>query len=129
MSQSASQASIFYRDVEKNKRVWTIKDQGGYPMPKTRTGVRSVPFWSSKSRAELIIKNVEAYNGFHPVELNIEEFYNWLKILSRDKQLAGINWSGADAVGYDMQPERLMEWVEVFMPRPSFWDRLFNKRA
>ncbi|ADY28800.1 DUF2750 domain-containing protein [Cellulophaga lytica] len=113
MSQSASQAAIFYRDVESSKKVWTIKDSGGFPAPKNRDGIRAMPFWSSKSRAEIIIKTVKAYKGFEPVELDLNTFYNyWLKILKSHKQLVGINWSGKKAVGYDIPPEHIINWID-----------------
>lgn len=44
MGNSASQVHAFYKDVAKNKKVWTIRDEDGYPAPKTRTGQRSQPF-------------------------------------------------------------------------------------
>lgn len=50
MSQAASQAATFYREVAEKRIVWTMDDEGGYPALKTRSGRRSMPFWSSKPR-------------------------------------------------------------------------------
>jgi Protein of unknown function (DUF2750) len=51
MTQAASQAAVFYRNLVRDRRVWTIFDDGGYPAPMTSSG-RAMPFWSSKARAE-----------------------------------------------------------------------------
>jgi hypothetical protein len=113
MSQSASQAAIFYRDVEVSLKLWTIKDKDGFPAPKNRDGIRTMPFWSSKSRVEQIIDSVPAYKNFEPVEVNLNEFYNyWLQELKSDGQLVGINWSGKRAIGYDLAPETLIKWID-----------------
>ncbi|GAA0656611.1 DUF2750 domain-containing protein [Rheinheimera tangshanensis] len=114
MGQSASQAHAFYKDVAKNKKVWTIRDEGGYPAPKTRTGQRSQPFWSTLSRVQKIIKNVPAYNGFEPVELSWDEFRDkWLPGLTKDGLLVGVNWSGKNATGYDLDAPWVRECVEI----------------
>lgn len=122
MSQAASQAAIFYRDVEATGKLWTLKDEGGFPAPKNSEGIRTMPFWSSKSRVELIIKNVAAYNDFEPVEISIDEFYNcWLMKLKADGQLVGVNWSGKNAIGYDLKPEILIKWIREIRPVRSGW--------
>lgn len=114
MGQSASQAHAFYKDVAKNKKVWTIRDEGGYPAPKTRTGQRSQPFWSTLSRVQKIIKNVPAYNGFEPVELSWDEFRDkWLPGLTKDGLLVGVNWSGKNATGYDLDAPWVRECIEI----------------
>ena len=112
MSQAASQAAIFYRDVAKTRRLWTIRDAGGFPAPRTRTGQRSQPFWSSESRAQKIIATVEAYTGFRPVEVSWIEFMtHWVPSLTKEGYLVGVNWSGPNAVGYDLQPEHVVQAV------------------
>ncbi|WP_035454797.1 DUF2750 domain-containing protein [Algoriphagus terrigena] len=126
MSQSASQAAIFYRDVEISQKIWSIKDSDGFPSPITRNGARAMPFWSSKSRAELIIKNVAAYKGFEPVEITIDEFLSFLVQLKIDNYLVGINWSGKNAVGFDLNPENIIVWVNSFKPKHSIWGKFFK---
>ncbi|NMH86135.1 DUF2750 domain-containing protein [Flavivirga algicola] len=121
MSQSASQASIFYRDVESSNRLWTIKDSGGFPAPKNSSGKRVMPVWSSKSRVEKIIKNVPAYKGFEPFEIDLFKFFkDWLKGLKNNGFLVGINWSGKHVTGYDVSPENLIKWINHI--RPSWED-------
>ena len=43
MSIAAAQAAIFYRDVARTRRLWTIRDAGGFPAPKNSRGVRAQP--------------------------------------------------------------------------------------
>ncbi|MGH2362922.1 MAG: DUF2750 domain-containing protein, partial [bacterium] len=84
MSQAASQYAAFWRDVKRSRLVWTVKDDGGFPAPKTRTGQRAMPFWSTLSRVQRIIKNVPAYGSFVPHEMSWEELRDeWLLSLSR----------------------------------------------
>lgn len=114
VSQSASQAAAFYRDVAKSGRVWTIKDDGGYPAPLKPSGQRAQPFWSSASRVRRIISGVPAYGGFEPVELTWREFCEkWVPMLQESGLLVGVNWSGKRAVGYDLDPGDVVECVEA----------------
>ncbi len=78
MSQAASQAAAFYREVARERRVWSLRDSAGIPAPQGDGG-RSMPFWSSRSRVETIIKNVAAYTGFEPFDIPLDEFLkDWL---------------------------------------------------
>jgi hypothetical protein len=98
MSQAASQWAAFAREVAAHRRLWTIKDDGGFPAPLTKCGTRSQPFWSSLSRVERIIRNVPAYSAFTPYELSWEEFRdNWIPGLTKDGIQVGVNWSGPGA--------------------------------
>jgi hypothetical protein len=113
MSQVAAQASAFYREVSINKCLWTIKDNGGYPAPMTISGKRAQPFWSSENRANLIIKNSKAYNSSTVVKIEWEKFREkWAIGLEKDGILVGINWSGENATGYDVEPRTVVEYVE-----------------
>ena len=75
MSQAGSQAWAFYRDVAKNRKVWTIRDAGGFPAPLTPGGKRSQPFWSSLSRVQKVINTVPSYAEFEPYEISWEKFF------------------------------------------------------
>jgi hypothetical protein len=120
MSQAASQAWAFYREVAKSRVVWTVRDAGGFPAPMTSDGKRAQPFWSSRSRVERIIKSVPAYAGFEPYEISWDEFCRkWAPGLQRDGLLAGVNWSGKRAIGYDMEPEQLVRCVEAMTGNPQ----------
>ena len=112
MSQASSQAAAFYREVAKKRVIWTIKDAGGFPAPKTRTGPRAQPFWSSRSRVERIIATVPAYSAFIPFEIAWSDFERaWIPGPERDGLLIGVNWSGPRATGYDIRPSELRDAV------------------
>lgn len=113
MSQAAAQATAFYREVALNKRVWAVRDSGGFPAPKTPEG-RAMPFWSSLARAERIIEIVPAYRGFVTVELTWDEFRDkWLPNLENDGLRVGVNWTGVRATGYDLPPRDIRRAIEA----------------
>ena len=114
MSISSAQASAFYKEVAESGVVWGIKDSGGFPAPHGTEDKRAMPFWSSRSRAQAVIENVSAYEGFEPVAIPWTEFCErWVPGLSKDGLLAGINWSGKRATGFDIHPSELQENVEA----------------
>ena len=114
MSQSASQAAAFYREVAQAKAVWTVRDDGGYPAPLNGSGERAQPFWSSLKRAEKIIATVPAYRLFQPVEISWSDFTaKWVPGLAQDKIMVGVNWTGMRATGYDLPPEDVKRNVEA----------------
>jgi hypothetical protein len=91
MSQAASQAAAFYRDVAKTGLVWTVRDASGFPAPAGTSNKRAMPFWSSRARAAKIVATVPAYAGFEIVELTVEVFKEkWLPGLENDGLLASL---------------------------------------
>jgi hypothetical protein len=114
MSQSASQAAAFYREVATNQRLWTIRDAAGFPAPTDSRGKRAQPFWSSASRVERAIANVPAYRSFVAHEITWQEFQDrWVPGLTRDGHRVGLNWSGPRATGYDLDPADVVRNVEA----------------
>lgn len=112
MSQAASQAAAFYRDVASNQKLWTVEDDVGIPAPMTSTGRRSMPFWSSLSRVKKVISTAPAYSGFRPRELTWSEFVGeWVGELKQDGYLVGVNWSGPRVRGYDCEPDDVVRNV------------------
>lgn len=108
MSISSAHAASFYKEVAASGRLWTVRDEKGFPAPPNGEGKRAMPFWSSKSRAERIIASVPAYAGFEPYELELHVFMErWIPGLSKDETLIGINWSGASASGFDVEPSQV----------------------
>ncbi|GGT22688.1 DUF2750 domain-containing protein [Nonomuraea spiralis] len=96
MSQSGAQAAAFFRALASNRAVWTLQDENGCPALMTPSGRRSIPFWSSRSRADKIIRTVPAYASMELTEIDIDNWVlEWLPDLKRDDLLVGINWSGA----------------------------------
>ena len=118
MGQSASQAAAFYKEVGKNKKLWTCKDDGGNPAPMTASGKRAMPFWSSLNRVQKIIKTVPAYSIFEPEELSWEEFEKvWAPDLEESDLLIGVNWSGKNATGYDLEPKDVIANVAYYIEK------------
>lgn len=79
----------------------------------TSSGKRSQPFWSSKSRIERIQKLAPAYADFDPVAISWEEFRDkWLPELEDGRLLVGVNWSGRNVTGYDLDPFVVREAIE-----------------
>lgn len=65
-----------------------------------------------------IIRNVPAYAVFKPVEISYEECRDkWLVELHRDGMLVGVNWSGENPVGYDLDAPWARMCVESAMQR------------
>ena len=120
MSQSASQAAAFYREVAKSQALWTVCDDGGIPAPRTRTGRRSMPVWSSLSRVQRIIRSVPAYSGFRPREISWSDFVaSHVPDLEAHRMLVGVNWSGKNAVGYDLEPRDVVANVLHAVRNPA----------
>lgn len=108
MTTSAAQAAAFYDEAHAGGAVWTVRDEGGIPAPMNGDGVRAMPFWSKRSRAERVISSVRDYAGFEPVEVPLSEFLErWAPGLAKDGVLVGLNWSGARAQGYDVAPDEV----------------------
>jgi hypothetical protein len=116
MSLSGAHRAAFRREVPPEGRVFSIRDRGGFPAPKDAHGNRALPFWSKSSRAQKVVDQVAAYRGFDVVEIDVGDWLErWLPGLHSDGYLAGINWAGARATGYDMAPTQVIGW---FAERP-----------
>jgi hypothetical protein len=108
MTQAASQAAAFFRDVARTRHLWTVTDAQGVP-----TSNDVMPFWSSQSRVTRIIARVPAYAGFEPCQLTLADFLEqWLPDLERDVIRVGANRSGTRAVGYDYLPHEVRQRLE-----------------
>ncbi len=106
VSVSAAQADAFYTEVLREGVVWGVKDAGGFPAPLGADGVRAMPFWSLRSRAERILEAVPAYAEFEPVEIPLADWRTrWLPDLGSKGARIGLNWSGMKATGYDIEPD------------------------
>ena len=105
MSTSAAQASAFFAEVIRNQQVFTVADDGGVPAPKNRHGVRAMPFWSLRSRAQKVVDTVPAYRDFEVEPVSLVDFRDaWLPDLESNGFLVGVNWSGKGASGCDLSP-------------------------
>lgn len=112
MTATALHADAFYREVAQALALWAIRDDDGFPAPLGGSGKRSMPFWSSESRARRIIESVPAYRGFVPVRIDWCTFEErWAPGLESDGLLVGVNWAGPRATGYDLQPSEVVQNV------------------
>jgi hypothetical protein len=120
MSIAAPNAAVFYREVAASRIVWAIRDSGGFPAPVNGDKERAMPFWSSESRALKIIVNVKAYEGFRPEPIPWETFaQRWIPGLAKDGILAGLNWAGPSATGYDVEPTELERNIQALFNEPG----------
>lgn len=111
MSLSGAHKAAFRREATQEGRVFTIRDAEGFPAPADDGGRRAVPFWSKPTRAQLIVKHVDAYRGFGVVPIAVDEWLSgWLAHLEHDGMLVGVNWAGDRATGYDMTPGQVLRW-------------------
>ncbi len=112
MSVAPLHTHAFFDEIRKTGFVWTIRDESGFPTSTTRSNETAMPFWSSLSRARLIIERVPAYRRFTPHRLPLDVFVDrWLAGLETDKLMVGINWSGAAASGFDLAPADVRRWL------------------
>ncbi|MFF5293046.1 DUF2750 domain-containing protein [Paractinoplanes globisporus] len=102
MSQSASQAAAFFRDLAVHRVVWQVEDEQGRPAPMTASGQRAMPFWSSRARAQRAA-NLGFWGGdLRATQVPVEVWRDTdLPDLETEGLLIGINWTGPRLVGYE----------------------------
>jgi hypothetical protein len=77
-----------------------VSDDQGSPAPKTSSGERAFPYWSSKSRARRAADIWGA--GLRVVSTSLESWSTEdLPELADEGLRIGINWTGARLVGWD----------------------------
>ncbi|WP_165570434.1 DUF2750 domain-containing protein [Aeromicrobium sp. IC_218] len=112
MTVSAAHSSAFFREALREGAVWTVRDDGGFPAPQGHGGRRSQPFWSLESRAQHIIDTVPAYAGMETARISLVDFRaRWLPGLQADGVGVGLNWSGRNATGYDLEATDIEEYL------------------
>jgi len=106
MSQSAAQATAFFREVTRFEVVWFVHDDAGSPAPVTSSGRRAQPFWSSAGRAE---RAAQVWgNGLRAGSVPLAVWRRErLAALARDGFLVGVNWTGPRLVGWDFTVEQV----------------------
>jgi hypothetical protein len=113
MSQAAAQATAFYSEVAQNRSVWSMKDDRGFPVYKNPEGIEVIPFWSSRSRVEVVQKAAPKYAAYEPLEITWDVFADkWVPSLTADQVRVGLNWSGSHATGYDVEAKGVLGSVE-----------------
>ena len=100
MSQSGSQAAAFFKELARHRIVWYVRDDLGSPAPKTSSGERALPYWSSKTRAQ---RAADIWgSGLRVVSTSLEAWRtNELPELADEGYRVGINWTRPRLVGWD----------------------------
>ncbi|PIE36925.1 MAG: hypothetical protein CSA54_02685 [Gammaproteobacteria bacterium] len=100
------------REIRQAQAIFTIQDSAGIPSTENSEGEKTMPFWSSHEHARHFIDSVAGYADFAVLEIPWPLFVEkWLPGLNADSLLAGLNWQGADACGFDLEPDELAEKV------------------
>ncbi|BFP56913.1 hypothetical protein SCMC78_67200 [Streptomyces sp. CMC78] len=107
MSQSGAEAAAFFRDVSQNSAVWLVRGDDGSPTHLSADGTRSLPFWSTSSRAQRAAKI-----WGHGLRIDSMPLDTWcdhvLPDAARDGLVIGINWSGPRLVGWSFTPDEVV---------------------
>jgi hypothetical protein len=120
MTESALEAAAFYRNVATHRRLWTLRDAGGFPAPRTASGQRAQPFWSTRTLAEWFMQTVPAYRGLEVVEVTWEEFRErWIPGFATAGVSIGADWTGPALTGADYEGAWVCECVEMEIARMS----------
>jgi hypothetical protein len=100
VGQSASQAAAFFREIARHRLAWFVRDDQGSPAPKTESGKRVFPFWSSQARAR---RAASIWGGGLRAEsVPLDAWRSAvLPDLADDDYLIGINWTGPRLVGWE----------------------------
>lgn len=97
--------ALFIKETTENKVVWGLmnEEDGWLSCDSTEFEETEVmPFWSSKQEAKL--HNVEEWADFIVTEIPLDVFVEeWLKTLSEDGVLLGLNWN-SQLEGKELEP-------------------------
>ena len=116
MSIAAAQASKFYEQAVHDERVFTFTSERSclvFPMAEREV----MPFWSSRSRMEIIQKQHPKYSNYSIIEIPLAKFLNeTMPHLETDNLNVGVNWAGRRLTGYDIPVKdlrrNLVYWQE-----------------
>ncbi|WP_344649169.1 DUF2750 domain-containing protein [Cryptosporangium japonicum] len=107
MSQSGSQAAAFFRELAGHRTVWYVRDAHGSPAPETSPGVRAMPYWSSRARAQ---RAAAVWGGdLRPASLTLETWRtSELPSLDAEGYRVGVNWTGPRLTGWDFSVNEVL---------------------
>lgn len=101
LSQAASQASLFFEQVARERRAFTFVSDGEPIVLPLREG-ELCPFWSSRTRLERVQTAHARYRALQIQEVSLDRFLSELLPRLESEQIrVGANWSGARLSGYD----------------------------
>ena len=117
MSIAAAQSSVFYEQVAREGRVFTVLDADEFLV--FRIGDHEVvPFWSSRSRIETVQKRSPKYLAWKIEELPLAGFLEkTLALLQEENVRVGVNWAGDRLVGYDVPVAELRKTLEYWQKK------------
>src|SRR5436189_5002481 len=115
MSASSAQAQQFYKDVAKNREVWTVRKGDIFARATLRDGGISTPFWSTRSRVERVINSIPVYAGSEAVRITYEEFVGeWIPRIQQEDGLVGVNWSGPSLSGFNLKADLVLRAMKSY---------------
>ena len=116
MSISAVHYDKFREQVVTDERVFTLTDHGELLVYPIHSG-ETVPFWSSRSRLEVIQKRLPKYRQWEITELSLTEFWSRLRELENEGVQIGVNWSGERLMGYNVSVPDLRAGLKYWIDR------------
>ena len=116
MSISAAHYDKFREQVVTDERVFTFTDRGELLVYPIHSG-EAVPFWSSRSRLEVIQKRLPKYRQWEITELSFIEFWSRLRELEQEGVQVGVNWSGERLIGYNVSIPDLRAGLKYWIDR------------
>ncbi len=117
MSNAALQASVFFEQVARERRAFTLLDEGHHiALPISNGG--AVPFWSSRSRVEKVQRIHAKYAAFEIDEIPLDTFLTELLLrFDADGTRVGTNWSGPRLTGFDYSVTDVRKNLEYWVHR------------
>jgi len=97
--------------------VWALKGEDGFAWCESNDheGQDVIMFWSDRAYAERARKS--EFLEFTPIEISLFDFlFRWLPGMSKDKVLAGANWTG-QLIGIENDPNELQGQIINYMPK------------
>jgi hypothetical protein len=98
----------FYKELTQFQSVWTFSSDDGIPSITNDEGQHAMPLWSSRDRANNVLKKEENFAGFNLLEIPWDLFRNkWIPDLKNKKFNVTLNWLGGDQPALEESPEEL----------------------
>ncbi|MDB5335075.1 MAG: hypothetical protein JWN70_694 [Planctomycetaceae bacterium] len=115
MAIAAAQAQKFYEQVTAERRVFTFLNDDSFLVFKVGS-LEVVPFWSSATRLDSIMKTHPKYREYTTDESTLEHFLaTTLPLLHQEKINIGVNWSGTRLTGYDISASDLQKNLNYWL--------------
>jgi hypothetical protein len=110
---AGAHAHQFFRDVAKNKSVWTLGTSKG-PITFESHGTQVMALFSTRKRAEKLVATAPGYEKFVVLGISWPDFERlWRDVLNERAIHIGLNWSGSRANGFEMPANAVFESVRA----------------